>query len=68
MIEALESRQMMTATGIAEQSALDAPSAPPPVVVTEEKKPGGKLLATTLTNITNMRHEMLKAVAQNLRG
>ena len=29
-------------------------------------KPG--LLATTLSNLANMRHEMLKAVANNLRG
>jgi hypothetical protein len=47
----------------------------------EEKKPApeGELpedeleqvsggLATTLSNLANMRHEMLKAVANNLRG
>lgn len=29
---------------------------------------GGGLLATTITNLANMRHEMLKAVANNLRA
>ena len=28
----------------------------------------GGLLATTITNLANMRHEMLKAVANNLRA
>ena len=28
----------------------------------------GGLMATVITNLANMRHEMLKAVAQNLRS
>jgi len=29
---------------------------------------GSALMSTTLNNLVNMKHEMLKAVAQNLRG
>ena len=29
---------------------------------------GGTVMATVVTNFANMRHEMLKAVAQNLRA
>lgn len=28
----------------------------------------GSLMTTVLTNIANMKHESLKAIAQNLRG
>jgi hypothetical protein len=29
---------------------------------------GGTVMATVITNLANMRHEMLKAVANNLRA
>jgi hypothetical protein len=35
---------------------------------TKDHEVRGGLLATVLTNLANMRHEMLKAVAQNLRS
>ena len=34
----------------------------------EKVSAAGGVLATTLSNIANMRHEELKAVAQNLRA
>lgn len=61
----------------------NSPKQEAPQVDTDEKKPitstGGEILdeeldqvsggtATTLSNLANMRHEMLKAVANNLRA
>jgi hypothetical protein len=68
MIEILESRQLMTATGIAEPSSLDTPSAPPPVVVSEETQPSAKLLAELMSNIMKTRSEISMTFARNARA
>jgi len=49
----------------------NTPDAPPPASADQPEGMAdsrSKLLSTMLSNLANMRHEMLKSVAQNLRA
>ena len=66
MIENLEGRQLYSVSTVV--LAAPADPAPAPPVEAAGTSASASIICTTLTNLANMRHEMLKAVAQNLRA
>jgi hypothetical protein len=68
MIETLEGRQLMTATGIAEPASLDAPGDPSAVVLYEETQPGTKVLTALTSKIMKMRSDISTTFARNARA
>ena len=70
MIETLENRQMMTATGISELSVTDAALATPDLVVYKEAPSGGvlKLMGEILSNVSKTRSEISMTFARNARA